>query len=223
MRFSSRQIAARDPAMAALMGSMPASFGNDRTESRDLATSDLHHGAYENADMLDTDANQLGRDNREISTLESYRRQDLIMRKLASERAMDPNRGLSVKIGRYDFSVSTPIVIGDANGFSVSRQPQTRIRSKRLFCNAPCPQFVTISALLVANINVFIGGPSDAFTYSSQALDSIIDLPTLYPQNQLTIDGTYSGIAPAPFAEGLTYNFISTIQGSAHLYPEMEV
>jgi hypothetical protein len=231
-RFSSRQIASRDPAMAALMGAMPASFGadfgnddrlGDAMGSRSFANRDLRAGAYGSAEMLDVDAGQLRHDNSVIETLESYRHHDLIMRKLEQERAMDPNRGLATKIGRYDFSVTTPLVIGDASGFSTSKQPQTRIRSKRLFCNVPCPQFVTISALLIANINVFIGGPSDAATYAPTALDSLIDLPTLSPQNQMTVDGTYSGIAPAPYGEGLTYNFIATVQGSAHLYPEMDV
>jgi hypothetical protein len=226
-RFNSRQIAQRDPAMAALLGAMPARFGwegsySDARASNELADRDLTHGNFANAELLDTDANGLRRDSDMISTLESYRRRDLIVRKLEQERCMDPNRGLAVKIGRYDFSISTPITIGDATTFSTPRQPQTRIRSKRLFCNVPCPQFITLSALLVANINVFIGGPSDAFTYASQSLDSVIDLPTLYPQNQMTVDGSYSGIAPAPFADGFSFNFIATVQGSAHLYPEME-
>jgi hypothetical protein len=224
---SSHELAMRNPAYRALFGDMSADFGFDPADVGDdgaltLARQDLGHGADQNAMELDMLNRRLGSDQSRIEMLLRLRQQDWAERQLRAERRIHPNRGLTVRISRYDFTLDTTLVIGVAGGFTMTRQPFTTIHPERVFTNAPCPAFCTLSVVSPANVGALLGGATDAFTYSIGALSSAIELITIKPQYVMNVAGNYTGIAPAPYVDGLDYPFVFTIQGSAHTIPDVD-
>jgi len=133
---------------------------------------------------------------------------------------LDPNRDSTVKVTRYSFSFSPAanLVLGTASAIqSFTQQPSTSIKGQRILCNAPTPGFVFLTTLQIANVNVFVGTTEDAYTYSAGAMNVILDLPRLDPQNRATAAGSYSGMLPAGFANGSAFTFVITIQGPSVL------
>lgn len=133
---------------------------------------------------------------------------------------LDPNRNSTVKVERYSFSFSpaTALVLGTASAIaSFTAQPSTSIKGQRLVTNAPSPGFVTLSSLQIANVNVFVGTTEDAFTYAATAQGVMLDLPRLDPQNRATAAGNYTGVLPPGFTAGASFTFIITLQGPATL------
>lgn len=129
---------------------------------------------------------------------------------------LDPNRDSTVKVERYSFSFSpvTNLVLGTASNIpTFTQNPSTSIKGQRVVMNAPSPGFILVSTLQVANVNVFVGGTEDAFTYSAGAMGVMLDLPRLDPQNRATSAGAYTGVLPAGFTAGNGYQFIITLQG----------
>ncbi len=129
---------------------------------------------------------------------------------------LDPNRDSTVKVERYSFSFSpaTNIVLGTASNIpTFTQNPSTSIKGQRVIMNAPCAGFVLVSTLQVANVNVFVGGTEDAFTYSAGAQGVMLDLPRLDPQNRATSAGAYTGVLPVGYTAGNSYQFIITLQG----------
>jgi hypothetical protein len=133
---------------------------------------------------------------------------------------LDPNRDSTVKVERYSFSFSPSanIVLGTASNIpTFTQQPSTSIKGQRVVMNAPIAGFVLVSTLQVANVNVFVGGTEDAFTYSAGAFGVMLDLPRLDPQNRATAAGAYTGVLPPGFTAGNSFQFIITLQGPATL------
>lgn len=133
---------------------------------------------------------------------------------------LDPNRDSSVKVERYTFSFSptSNLVLGTASSIpTFTQNPSTSIKGQRLATNAPMPGFVILSQLQIANVNVFIGGSEDAWTYAATSMGVMLDLPRLDPQNRASAAGSYSGVLPANFALNTSYQFIITLQGPATL------
>ena len=131
---------------------------------------------------------------------------------------LDPNRDSVVKVERYSFSLSpnANLVLGTASNLGTFTQnPSTSIKPQRVVSNAPAPGFVTLNTLQVANVNVFVGGAEDAYTYSAGAQNVVLDLPRLDPQNRATGSGAYSGYLPPGFVNGAAFQFILTFQGPA--------
>lgn len=129
---------------------------------------------------------------------------------------LDPNRDSTVKVERYSFSFSpvTNLVLGTASNIpTFTQQPSTSIKGQRVVMNAPIAGFVLVSTLQVANVNVFVGGTEDAFTYSAGAFGVMLDLPRLDPQNRATSAGAYTGVLPPGFTAGNSFQFIITLQG----------
>ena len=129
---------------------------------------------------------------------------------------LDPNRDSTVKVERYSFSFSptTNLVLGTASNIpTFTQNPSTSIKGQRVVMNAPSAGFVLVSTLQVANVNVFVGGTEDAFTYSAGAQGVMLDLPRLDPQNRATSAGAYTGVLPQGFTAGNSYQFIITLQG----------
>lgn len=129
---------------------------------------------------------------------------------------LDPNRDSTVKVERYSFSFSpvTNLVLGTASNIpTFTQNPSTSIKGQRVVMNAPGPGFILVSTLQVANVNVFVGGTEDAFTYSAGAFGVMLDLPRLDPQNRATSAGAYTGVLPPGFTAGNGYQFIITLQG----------
>lgn len=133
---------------------------------------------------------------------------------------LDPNRNSTVKVERYSFSFSpsAALVLGTASAIaSFTAQPSTSIKGQRLVTNAPSPGFVTLSSLQIANVNVFVGTTEDAFTYSAIAQGVMLDLPRLDPQNRATAAGNYTGVLPPGFTAGASFTFVITLQGPSTL------
>jgi hypothetical protein len=129
---------------------------------------------------------------------------------------LDPNRDSTVKVERYSFSFSpsTNLVLGTASNIpTFTQNPSTSIKGQRVVMNAPVPGFILVSTLQVANVNVFVGGTEDAFTYSAGAMGVMLDLPRLDPQNRATSAGAYTGVLPPGYTAGNSYQFIITLQG----------
>lgn len=129
---------------------------------------------------------------------------------------LDPNRNSTVKVERYSFSFSpaSALVLGTASTLAAfTAQPSTSIKGQRVITNAPAPGFVTLSSLQIANVNVFVGTTEDAFTYSALAMGVMLDLPRLDPQNRATAAGNYTGVLPVGYTAGAAFTFVITLQG----------
>jgi hypothetical protein len=115
----------------------------------------------------------------------------------------DPNERLDLKIERYSFSLSPAenFTLGVPQMFEATLQPSTRIHAKRVITNAPCPNFVILDYIQVANVNVLIGTQEDAYTYSPDGQGVALDLPVLDPANRASISGSYTGLVVEPFAK----------------------
>lgn len=134
--------------------------------------------------------------------------------------ALDPNRNSTVKVERYSFSFSpaATLAVGTASTItSFTQQPSASIKGERVIFNIPQENMVLVSALQIANVNVFIGTSEDAANYSRLAQGVYLELPRLDPQNRATCAGTYSGSVPPGFALGVAFTFIATLQGPATL------
>lgn len=129
---------------------------------------------------------------------------------------LEPNKGSSVKVERYAFSISAAIVIGTGAGLAITGNPDTTIRPQRVTMNAPTTNFVFINEIKVANVCVTVGsGAEDAFNYNAQGVGQSLDMPTLSPANRATVLGTYSGYVPPGFTAGMTTQFCVTFKGPA--------
>ena len=109
---------------------------------------------------------------------------------------LDPNKGSSVKVERYDFSLNQSLTIGTAQGVDMTLQPSVTMRPVKLICNVPCQGFVSFLTIQVANVAITIGNATDAFTYTHNATGQI-DCPTICPANRVILTGTYSGRCPS--------------------------
>ena len=133
------------------------------------------------------------------------------------EMLLEPNKGSSVKIERYSFTINESIVLGVGSALDMTGQPDTNIRPQRVVMNAPQPGFVTVSEIKVANVSVTVGVTEDAFTYSPLAQGVHLDMPTLSPANRATVLGDYTGFVPPGYVGGSSYLFTSTFQGPASI------
>jgi hypothetical protein len=133
---------------------------------------------------------------------------------------LDPNRNSTVKVTGYSFSFSPTalLTLGTAASLGTfTQQPSTSIKGRRVVTNAPATNFVLLTALQIANVNVFVGTTEDAYTYNANGVNIIMDLPRLDPQNRATASGTYTGILPPGYSAGGSFQFIITLQGPSTL------
>lgn len=129
---------------------------------------------------------------------------------------LDPNRHSTVKVERYSFSFSPASTLALSTPSPIptfTQQPSTSIKCDRLVVNAPIEGFVLLSTLQIANVNVFVGGVEDAFTYSGRCFNTNLNLPRLDPQNRASASGSYSGALPPGFTAGTAYTLVITLQG----------
>lgn len=131
--------------------------------------------------------------------------------------ALDPNKYSTVKVQGYSFSLSQALVLGTALAFNVTLQPNAKIHPKRMFANVANPGFVTLSSVLVANVNVLIGGTDDAYTYSPLSQGTVNEFPTLDTSTRATMIGNYTGFVPPGYASAAAYMFVLTLQGPSTL------
>lgn len=123
-----------------------------------------------------------------------------------------------VKIQRYIFSLGMcPITLGSAGPLRMPQPtggdtrlhnaPDAMFRPTRMWSNAPCPNFVILHSVIVAHIDMSIGGPLDAW------LDYEVGAPTMTPANYASVDGRYTGFIPDGFIGGITFEFSAGFSG----------
>jgi hypothetical protein len=220
---NARQLAMRDPALAALMGVVAMSgsdFGHDSSYGSDFgAEFGDDFGTEFGTDFGDefgadapagrpTEAQAMALWNKHHKQAAHTQRR---------ERLLEPNKGSAVKVERYSFSINQAIVLGVASALTLTGQPDTSIRPQRVIMNAPSPGFVTVSEIKVANVSVTVGVTEDAFGYSAIAVGSHLDMPTLSPSNKATVLGNYTGFVPPGFVGGAAYLFVASFQGPASI------
>lgn len=222
MRPNSKQLAMRDPALAALMGvgalgadfgedDYGADFGDDDLGEDDLGEDD--YGADFGAAARPPSSQQLVRlwASRRAKVARGRRRVGLL----------DPNRGSSMKVERYVFSLSQVLTIGVAVAVTLQGSPDCTFRPQRLTIVVPTPSFVTVAEIKMANVGIMIGpGALDAFQFNANGVGQMMDMPTLTPANRATILGNYTGFAggfPGASAFLLSSTFIgpSALAGGA--------
>ena len=219
MQPTAIELAMRDPAMAALMGATPSDFGDEYgaefgDEGAEFGDEGAEFGAaHHNKGRHHKD---LHPEHRALLEREHHRK----MRTHRREMLLEPNKGSSVKIEGYDFSLPqqfpATITFGTAAGMSATLQPSVTIRPVKMFTNAPCPFFVTLNVVQVANVSALVGGLSDAFAYNMGSNNgSLSNLPTLSPSNRASWSGTYTGATPPGFPLAFVGTFILTFQGPA--------
>jgi hypothetical protein len=137
---------------------------------------------------------------------------------------LTPNAGSKVDVQRYDFSVpcaAGALVIGAAAGTinGMTLQPSTTIRPQRGVFNAPTFAFVTVTNILVGNVNGMVGGATDAFIYGPGSQGVHLDLPSINPSNRLQVQCAYTGLVPPIFPIGFAYPFVASFQCPATTVP----
>jgi hypothetical protein len=136
----------------------------------------------------------------------------------ARTHLLDPNRDSTVKVERYSFSFSpaASLLLGTSSSIAnFSKNPSTSVKVDRVVANVAIPMMVTLSQLQVANVNVFVGGTEDAYTYNPNAQNILTETPRLDPQNSATSAGNYTGALPPGFSSGTSVTFVLTLQGAS--------
>lgn len=202
MRPNSKQLAMRDPALAALMGvdALGADFGAE--------FGDDDYGDELGAEFGDPDADDVGDDYGAefgLARRPPSAQQLAAMWRSRQKRAavanrrvrlLDPNRGSGLKVERYIMSLAQTLTIGAAAAVALQGQPDCTFRPQRLTVIVPTPSFVILDQIRMANVSIMIGpGAVDAFQFNANGVGQQMDMPTLTPANRATLTGTYTGFA----------------------------
>lgn len=222
MRPNAKQLAMRDPAMAALVGiiSMGANFGSEQSTFGGEFGSDFgdddDYGEDDDwgaefgtaiAKVKPTPAKVAAVWNRHAAGQSLAQRRNMLL---------EPNKGSAIKVERYTFNLEQVISLGTAVVLSLAGQPDTTIRPQRVTMNAPCMGFAYVNTIKVANVNVTVGsGSEDAYNYNANGVGQSLDMPTLSPSNRATVTGDYNGFIPPGYISGFAYKFSTSFKGPA--------
>ncbi len=218
MRPNAKQLAMRDPAMAALFGviataSLAGKNGSDFGGEFGADFGDDDYGD----DTGDDYGDDYGADSPAPAALARLGKKVHMARQRGGKRRalLNPNADSSVKVERYAFTLSQAITLGTAVAFTtLTGQPDTKIRPQRVVMNAPGPMFAFIQEIKVANVSVTVGtGLEDAFNYNANGVGQSLDMPTMEPANKATILGSYTGAIPPGFVGGTSTYFSTTFKG----------
>src|SRR5574338_88008 len=226
MRPSSKTLALRDPALAALMGAIPgADFGGEmgyEFGDDSLDDDEFHVFGYEfgddYGDVYGADAAPAAAvpPPSVAAKLWAKHRQDSALSERRA-RLIEPNKGSKIKVERYAFAVNQTLTLGTSATLSASGQPDTNIRPQRVTMNAPAPGFCTITEIKVANVSVTVGGTQDAFDFSSLGVGQSLDMPTLTPANRASVLGSYTGFVPPGYSNAASFTFCCSFKGPASI------
>lgn len=238
MRPNARQLAMRDPVLAILMGAMAgegadfgsehnvfgSEFGADFGDEWGSEFSPMNVGSDFGDDDIGADfgaAVAAGAITKPSPTQMTQMYVAAVKKKAKTDKRknlLEPNAGSSAKIERYSFSLSQAITIGTAAAISITGSPDVDIRPQRVVCNAPCPMYVFLTLLKVANVTITVGpGVEDAFDYSAQAVGTMLDMPTLTPANRATVTGNYTGFVPPGYVATTASFFVTSFKGWASI------
>lgn len=245
------ELAMRDPAAAAIFGSLNADFGADPRGPRDVygtygaedygtneagGTFGDHPamaaefgagwggGGYEPAVTFGMEfgqeaaisiahpAHPLHTDNPNVQKIVAMH---LLQQKATTsrQRLLEPNLNSQVKVERYRFSLNQNVNVGTAANFTLSGAPDFNLRPQRVVTNVSVPGFILISEGKVANVSFTSGGSLDAWELNANAVDSMLDIPTLSPANKATILMSSSTFIPTGFTNTSVYTFVVSFIG----------
>lgn len=231
MRPNAKQLAMRDPAAAVLLGAIAGAdfgaedsdFGSDFGDDwgADFGSVFSPMGADFGDDDIGADFGAAAALAKPNSAQMAQLYVNAVKKKAKTDKRrslLEPNSGSAAKIERYSFAISQAITIGTSVAVNITGSPDVDIRPQRVVCNAPCPLYVFLSLLKVANVTITVGpGVEDAFDYSAQAVGTMLDLPTLTPANRATVQGTYTGFIPPGYVNGTSSYFVTSFKGWASI------
>ena len=128
-------------------------------------------------------------------------------------RLLEPNLNSNVKVERYRFSLNQAVNVGTAANFTLSGAPDFNLRPQRVVTNVAVPGFILISEGKVANVSFTSGGSMDAWELNANAVDSMLDIPTLSPANKATVLLNSTTFIPSGFTNTSVYTFIISFVG----------
>jgi len=225
MSKNDRELALRDPALAAIMGidDFGSEFGNEFGADFGDEFGGYQFGADPSAlrsslaGLASPSIRSMALPPAQVAAVQEIvqQHQETERRTAGRVNMLRPNAGSKVQVERYAFAINAALVLGAASAIDESNSPDVTIRPQRVTMNAPSTGFVTISELKVANVSVSVGGTQDAADYAPNAVGSTLDMPTLSPANKARLLGNYTGFVPPGFAAAAAYTFCCSLKGPA--------
>lgn len=131
----------------------------------------------------------------------------------ARTRLLEPNANSQVKVERYRFALNQNVNVGTAANFTLSGAPDFNLRPQRVVTNVSVPGFIVINEGKVANVSFTSGGALDAWELNANAVDSMLDIPTLSPANKATLLISSTSLIPSGFTNTSIYLFVTSFVG----------
>lgn len=129
------------------------------------------------------------------------------------QRLLEPNANSQVKVERYRFALNQNVNVGTASNFTLSGAPDFNLRPQRVVTNVSVPGFIVINEGKVANVSFTSGGALDAWELNANAVDSMLDIPTLSPANKATLLISSTTIVPSGFTNTSIFLFVTSFVG----------
>jgi len=228
MNPNAKDLAMRDPALAALVGAQTgadfgrdSSFGNEGFFAWDAPGADYY--GYSKVGAEGFFAGNFGAD---ASVPKPTPEQALALwnahhaqaRETARrEGILNPNAGSSKKIERYSLSIRQNLTVGTASTFTVTKNPQTELRPQRVVTNVSSPGFVIVDDVKIANVSVMMGDGMDAQMLANDSWGVQYDLPTLSPANGVTVSAEQSTAVPDGFETSDVFPFLIAFLGPSSM------
>ncbi len=234
--MNSRDLAMRDPALAALVGAIGGSnFGSDASFGADFGA-DMHgdFGADFGADMhgdFGADMHGFGADA-PVATVPAPTAQQAMQlwhqhhaaKSDTNKRVkhLFPNAGSTVQIEEFSFPLNPTVnpVFGVASAVNMTNNPDVTIRPQRIVFNTPSLGLYILTEVKTANVGCLVGGAGtqDAGMFGPNSVGVRLSCPTLTPQNRLSILGNWTALVPAGgFVNGVAYPLGATCIGPAKM------
>lgn len=126
-------------------------------------------------------------------------------------------RGMGAKVKRYTFALNATIaaLATPQTGLAGVGSPDTDFAPQRISINTPSVGFLKLTSLRIANLAVLVGGVVDAHQFNSNAVDSVLDMPTLSNANKAAFGADYSGSVPTPLTGTGSYLVCVAFTGPA--------
>lgn len=129
------------------------------------------------------------------------------------QRLLEPNANSQVKVERYRFALNQNVNVGTAANFTLSGAPDFNLRPQRVVTNVSVPGFIVINEGKVANVSFTSGGALDAWELNANAVDSMLDIPTLSPANKATLLISSTSLVPSGFTNTSVFLFVTSFVG----------
>ncbi len=231
MSYNSKDLALRDPAMAAILGATDgADFGEDSAFGWDAPGADYYGYNPIGADGFfgaegffgynigaDAAAAPAAPPNPAQMAALWQQMKAQGAHTARREALLNPNQHSTKKVERYSLTIRQTLVVGTPTNFNVSKAPDTELRAQRITCNVPSPGFVLISDIKVANVSVTQGDEDDAWNLNPNSWGQQYDIPTLSPANRVTVTGFSSSAVPTGFNTSDSFPFVIKFLGPASM------